>query len=240
MRTLDFHLLGTVELGAILELQRRLVRAAVDGQARSTPILLCEHPLAISLGRSGSRAHIRMEMEQLERRGIRVEWVSRGGGCVLHAPGQLAIYAVIAPEEFGWSIGGYGRRLQQAIATAIANLKIPAVLQSDGLGVCGNRGLLVAAGLKVEHGVAHFGAYLNVAPDMSLFGFIDTTVPRPSRGPSTMSSLMVERRGPVHMSAVRSQLIASLSEQFDCESHHIHMGHPWLTVASVPERSESR
>ena len=225
---LDFHLLGIVDLATLLALQRRLVEAAIDGTARTVPVLFCEHPQAISLGRGGSRAHIRLESDQLERRGIGVDWVSRGGGCVLHAPGQLAIYPILAPNHYGWTLGEYGRRLQGAFADTIRALRLPVQTRSTSLGVWGQRGLLAAIGLKVEQGVAHYGGYLNVAPDMSLFGFVDCVADPPAGTSRTMSCLMAERRGPVPMTSVRSLMIAHLSQQFACEEHHIHSGHPWL------------
>ena len=50
--------------------------------------MLCEHPPTISVGRSGSRAHIVPDDDALRGLGIKVHWVNRGGGCILHRPGS--------------------------------------------------------------------------------------------------------------------------------------------------------
>ena len=70
-------------------------------------VLLCEHPALISVGRTGSRGHIRLTNEQLRMRQLEVRWVSRGGGCVLHGPGQIAVYPIVPLRWHGWTVGDY-------------------------------------------------------------------------------------------------------------------------------------
>src|SRR2546426_281708 len=85
---LQVYLLGTVDLEAVLRLQRRL-HFEISGQRDQAILLLCEHPPVITVGRQGSRAHIFCGPEELRSRRWNVRWVNRGGGCLLHAPGQL-------------------------------------------------------------------------------------------------------------------------------------------------------
>src|SRR3954454_12447761 len=88
---LEVYLLGLVDFEEVQQLQRRLVYDL--GERGGGSLLLCEHPPTISVGRSGSRAHIVPDDEELRAMGIKVHWVNRGGGCILHLPGQLAVYA---------------------------------------------------------------------------------------------------------------------------------------------------
>ena len=67
----------------------------VAGDRDSACLILCEHPPLITVGRQGSRGHIRFDTEELFVRGWPVRWVNRGGGCLLHLPGQLAIYPIL-------------------------------------------------------------------------------------------------------------------------------------------------
>ncbi len=225
--TLDFHLLGVVRFHRVLELQERLVAAAAAGRARSLPILLCEHPSLITIGRSGSRADIRLTNDQLQRRSLAIEWVARGGGCVQHVPGQLCIYPIVPLREVGWTVGEYLRRLRQGLIESIARLKLSAVQRPGTCGVWGQLGLVAAIGVKVQDWIAHHGAFLNVHPDMSLFGYIDTAS---GEKQSTMSCLLAERRGAVNMSSVRTSMIECLAAAFGAERYHIHAGHPWLAT----------
>ena len=77
-------MLGLVDFAELQVLQRRIVYdLGEQGAPRS---ILCEHPPTISIGRSGSRAHIAADDEMLQGMGIRTFYVNRGGGCVLHLP----------------------------------------------------------------------------------------------------------------------------------------------------------
>ena len=94
---LEIYMLGLVDFEEVQQLQRRLVYDL--GERGGASLILCEHPPTISVGRSGSRAHI---VARRRRRcaalGIKVHWVNRGGGCVLHLPGQLAAYLALPLE----------------------------------------------------------------------------------------------------------------------------------------------
>src|SRR5437588_11512158 len=91
--SLQVYLLGTVDFEDMLQCQRRLVYE-VSGDRSRAALLLCEHPPLISVGREGSREHIRFEPKDLAAREWPVRWVNRGGGCLLHLPGQLAVYPI--------------------------------------------------------------------------------------------------------------------------------------------------
>jgi lipoate-protein ligase B len=61
-----------------------------------------------------------------------------------------------------------------------------------------------------------------------------TEANRPAR--ATMSCLLAETGRGVTMPRVRAQLIASLSEVFGCDRHHLHTGHPLLTALNRTRR----
>src|SRR5947209_11132814 len=86
--SLQVFLQGATAFESALAFQRRQVYQ-VSGDPASAVLLLCEHPPLITVGREGSRAHILYEPEELGARQWRIRWVNRGGGCILHLPGQL-------------------------------------------------------------------------------------------------------------------------------------------------------
>ncbi len=55
-------------------------------------------------------------------RRLDVRWVNRGGGCVLHAPGQLAIYPIVPLAWHRWTVGEYLRRFRQALTQTLDEL----------------------------------------------------------------------------------------------------------------------
>ena len=61
-------------------LQQRLVYEAGGRQGGPITLLVCEHPPLITIGRSGSRAHLRVRPPSWPAGKSRVRWVNRGGG----------------------------------------------------------------------------------------------------------------------------------------------------------------
>jgi len=233
----EFRLLGRVPLEAFLTLQRRLVYEAGGLAEPRIVVLLCEHPDLITVGRAGSRGHIRFSSEQLKHEQLAVRWVSRGGGCVLHSPGQLAVYPIVPLGQLGWTVGEYLRRLQRGILDGLAELSVHGETFPGGLAVWGRSGMLASVGVAVRSGIACHGAFINVNPAMRRYAFVEVFPPHPDAdsGKSVMGCLLAERPAAVRMSGVRAALVKSLSAAFACERWHMFTGHPWLT--SGPENT---
>ncbi len=225
---MQLHLMGRLDLLECQQLQHRLVYEASGRDNGQIDVLLVEHPETISVGREGSRVHIRLSEEEVRRRGLDIHWVSRGGGCVLHAPGQLAIYPIVPLSWHGWSVGQYMGRLQTALADALDACKITLTRQPERHTLWGRNGVLAAFGVSVRGGVTCHGAFLNVNPAMKHFGYVDVVPPHfaASNNKVTFGSLLAERRRPVKMSEVRAAIIEQLSRAFDCPRYHLHTGHP--------------
>src|SRR5439155_14837308 len=145
---LQVYLLGQVDYDELLQCQRRLVFEASGDRSRSV-LILCEHPPLISVGREGSRGHIGYEPAELNAREWPVRWVNRGGGSLLHLPGQLAVYPILALDRFGLDLQGYLDRLHTALIDALAGLGVPVARRPDRAGVWANGRLLAHVGVAV-------------------------------------------------------------------------------------------
>src|SRR6266446_2379113 len=118
--TLDVYLFDAVDFTTWLGLQRRLV-FDVSGDRGRAVLVLCEHPPVISVGRQGSRDQIHFEPRELMLRGWSVRWVNRGGGCVLHLPGQLAIYPILPLNRLGLGVQAYLDRLHEVLVAVLGD-----------------------------------------------------------------------------------------------------------------------
>ncbi len=225
--SLEAHLLGRIEIGPCLALQRKLARhVAAHGDGRIC-LLLCEHRDVITIGRGGSPADVRLDSRPIKSGMLPVRWVKRGGGCLVHTAGQLAVYPVVPLRWYGLSVGEYLDRFQAGLLAALDNLGIRAHTRPGRHGIWGRTGQLAAFGIAVRDWVAYHGAFVNVAPSMGLFRLVQADADPASR----ISCLVAERQGPVKMTSVRAELIPRLAEAFGCDRYHLYTGHPMLRQA---------
>lgn len=219
----EVHLLGLVDFDECLALQQRLVYEATGRQDGQITLLVCEHPLKITVGRQGSRSHIHLSQHELKSRQIGVRWVNRGGGCLLHAPGQLAVYPIVPLSPWSFTVGDYLSRLQQGLAEALDEVGCFAAGQPGRFGLWGHSGQVVSVAAAVKNWVTYYGAYVNVAPALYPFRWVQTD----PLSDTPMTSLAADRRRPVRMTTLREALVRRLAVAWGCERYHIYTGHPF-------------
>jgi lipoyl(octanoyl) transferase len=225
---LEAYLLGLVEYEACLALQHRLVYEAggcTDGQIA---LLLCEHPPLVTIGRQGSRLHLRADQRELASQRLAVRWVNRGGGCLVHAPGQLAIYPIVPLGWHGWKVGEFLDRLQAGLSRVLERLHIMPTTRPAAHGLWGRSGQLVAFGAAVKSWTTYHGAFVNVDTSPRLLRLVESD----PLERTAMSSLAIERQQAVKMSHVRSLIVPHLAAAFGCEQYHVYSRHPLFLSAS--------
>ena len=228
-----FHFLSQVSFDDYLELQQHLVSELADGADRMT-VFLCEHADVLTVGRKGSHAHLRLSQLDRDRMDLQTHWLPRGGGCILHTPGQLAVYPLIPIQRYRFSPGRLLNQVRLAVSLALEQLGITPLCYPGLHSVWGRTGMLAAMGMSIQRGVSCFGSYINVNPDMRLFGYVDSAWHLPEdQTRRTMSSLMSENQTKIRMANVRSAVVQSLAEVFACDDYHMHTGHPFLTALAL-------
>ena len=220
---LQAYLLGPVDFDAALALQRLLVYQ-VTGDRTAAALVLCEHPPLITVGRQGSRAHILYEPEELQVRRWPVRWVNRGGGCLLHLPGQLAVYPVLPLDRLGLGLRSYLDRLQGVLADLLDDFGLRAETGPERPGVWVNGRPIAAVGVAVRHWVTYYGAALNVNPDLVPFRRVHCLGP----AEPPMTSLERERRGPLRPALVRERLLERFAARFGFGRVSLFSDHPAL------------
>lgn len=228
--TVHFHLFGRVLLEDLLNLQRRLVYECGSRDDGRITILVCEHEATITIGRAGSRADVLVSADDLVRREIEVQYVARGGGAMLHGPGQLSLYVIAPLSRLRWTVGDYLRRLQTGLAKTLDAMLVRHRDRDDQFGLWGRSGLLAAFGVCVRHGISSHGVSVTVQPESPLHRRI---LPVSGESLSRLGSLLTERTSAGRMAAVRSTLIATLPAALGCETSHVCSGHPLLPEYSL-------
>jgi lipoyl(octanoyl) transferase len=220
---LQAYLLGPVDFESALTLQRYLVYQ-VRGDRGRAAVVLCEHPPLISVGRHGSRAHIQLEDDELRGRGWRVRWVNRGGGCLLHAPGQLAVYPVLPLDRLGLGVQDYLERLQDVVRAVLADFGVAGEARPGRAGVWVGPRPIAVGGVAVRDWVSYYGLALNVNPDLELFRRVRCGGARER----TMTSLERECRDPLRQAEVRERVLGHLAARFGLARTSLFFHHPAL------------
>jgi lipoyl(octanoyl) transferase len=217
------YLLGEVDFESLLALQRRLVYDVAGERSRAV-LVLCEHPHLVSVGREGSRAHILCEPQELHTKRWPVRWVNRGGGCLLHAPGQLAAYPILPLDRLGMTLQQYLDALHRTVIDLLAGFGLAGQTRPGHAGVWVGARLIAHVGVAVRDWVSYFGLALNVNPDLDPFRRICCG----GAGDGPMTSLQRELRTPVRMAAVRQRLLDLTHARFGFDRLALFHDHPAL------------
>ncbi len=227
---LEVFLLGEISLDDAQRLQRRLVYDR--GERGGGALILCEHPPTITVGRTGSRAFIVPDDDELRELRLPVRWTTRGGGCVLHLPGQLAAYLVLSLEARNLNLGDYLAIIERVIVGALAEFDLPGCVQSERPGIFVRRSRIASIGIAVARGVAHHGFTLNVGPYLAPFELLDE--PGLDGWPLRQTSIEAQIQRTSPMSRVREAIIRLVESELGLERRHIYTDHPLIRPKARP------
>lgn len=219
-RPLAAYLLGGLSLDSLLALQRRLVYD-VSGDRDRAALVLTDHPAGITVGREGSASHVRANPDELANRGWAVNWVGRGGGALLHAPGQVACYPVLALDAFNLTAGRYVSELVGAGCELCREFGVEATADPDRPGVIANGRRVAHVGVAVRDNVTSFGLVVNANPDLAAFRAV-----RCDGDERPMTSLARESILRVRVTAVRQRLLELVVTRFRFDRVSIFHTHP--------------
>jgi lipoate-protein ligase B len=164
--------LGRVPYEEAWSLQLRLVEARASGRLETDVALALEHPPVFTLGKRGGRDNLLVPQERLERSGIAVVQVERGGNITYHGPGQLVVYPIVALESAGIGVVDMVERLEEVMIRVCGEWGIAAGRNPANRGVWVGDKKIGAIGIAVRRGVSFHGMALNVNTDLAPFSWI--------------------------------------------------------------------
>lgn len=244
-KPLAVWLAGTIRFDDYLAMAERLAGEVAGPAGRNPTLVLCEFEPVITIGRAGSRADVRLSDDELRDRRLAVRFTGRGGGAVLHGPGQVVAAMFARLDDLGLAchdVGGFMERFLGGLAAAIATVRCGSGSVVPGCpGVVGRSGLLAAAGVAVRRGSVCHGAFVNVCPALDVFHRVDTMIqrvrPDAVEVPATMGSIEADVQRRVRLQDVRTAIIEAVSAAFDVPRMHVNAGFPFR-IQSRPEQPE--
>jgi lipoyl(octanoyl) transferase len=170
-KQLEVRRLGRVAYGSALDLQKQL-EAEVIEQRKRDYLLILEHPHVFTLGRRSKTEGVLATAELLQKLGIEVFEINRGGRVTYHGIGQIVGYPVISLSTDREDVHRYVRDLEEVLIRTMADFGIDA-FRIDGLtGVHTSDGKVAAIGVHIKRWVTTHGFALNVNTDLSYYNWI--------------------------------------------------------------------
>jgi lipoyl(octanoyl) transferase len=224
---LDVYLLGLLRYEDALRLQRRLVYEVSGSGGQAAALVLCEHHPIISVGRSGSRSHIDCDDGELRARRLAVRWVNRGGGCMLHIPGQLAVYPIWPFHPHRLDFCAYMDRLEHCLLRVLDEFDIRGFTRPGHPGIWTCAGQIASIGISVSRWVSYFGMTLNVSGVRDQFRILHPE----GNGSLHATTMEAVRQRPAPMAKVRECMVSQFVESFQPARYNLYTQHTMLGSA---------
>lgn len=211
-RPLNVINLGETDYARALQLQRNIAAAVAAGELPDT-LLLLEHPPVFTVGRGGKDKNILVSEKILQREGISVFHIDRGGDVTYHGPGQIVGYPIMDLRYHGRDIHLYVRGVEETIIRTLRDMGIAALRRPGLVGVWVGEEKIASIGINVRRWITTHGFAFNIDPDLEHFHLIN---PCGLRGVRVTSVARLLRR-PVDSREVRTKLAHHFSEVFALE-----------------------
>lgn len=244
VRPLSAWLAGRIDWPGYAALAERLAGEAARPAGRHPTLVVFELAPCITIGRQGSRVDVAIDDDELTSRQLAVRFTGRGGGAVVHGPGQVCVSLFAALADLGLGphdVGACLERFEAGLAAALRAVKAGPIRYPGVHGIFGRTGLLASVGVAVRRGVVAHGAFVNVSPPLDLHPRV-TTLRLPLAGggtrPVSMGSVEADIQRMVRLQDARTAIVQHLSEAFGFEHTHIQSGFPVAAVATGPTHSE--
>ncbi len=164
--------LPALDYNKVWSLQHNLVTAKGGKFIDADVILLLEHTPVFTLGRRGGLENLMVSTTFLEKSGIPLVQVERGGNVTFHGPGQLVVYPVIDLRKVRMSVVDYVAGLEEVMILAAADLGIIAERSPVNKGVWVGAKKLGSIGIALRHGICYHGFAFNVNLSLKPFSWI--------------------------------------------------------------------
>lgn len=179
--------------------------------------LVVEHPAVFTLGKRGLRDSLLINEMFLQKRGISVVHVERGGDITYHGPGQLVLYPILSLKRAHFSVKEYVTLLEKLMISLSADFGIAVGRDARNRGVWVGNNKIGSIGISVRHGVAFHGMALNINLDLEPFRWVN---PCGLTGVG-MTSFAQESGMVVDFSAVKRRLFHKIDVILNCEAENI-------------------
>lgn len=165
--------LGMISFSRAHSLQLEFVDARASGKMDRDVVLLLEHPPVFTIGRRGSRDHLKVSSAVLNDAGMNLFHIERGGDITFHGPGQLVLYPILQLRQAGLGVVNFVEKLEAVMLQTAADLGVLASRDTRNHGVWVGDRKMGFIGIAVRRSISFHGIALNVDLSLEPFKWID-------------------------------------------------------------------
>jgi lipoyl(octanoyl) transferase len=163
---------GLIDYNEAWERQKKLVSEIQEKRDKNV-LVVCQHPTVITIGKTGKKENVLSNINFLEKLGVQVIDIDRGGDVTLHNPGQLVGYPIFNLSSYKEDLHWFLREIEDRI---IKLLKIYGINSGRIAGLTGvwveGRRKICAIGMHCSRWVISHGFALNVNNNLTEFNYI--------------------------------------------------------------------
>lgn len=171
-KALNCVCLGLTKYNKIWQIQKSIVKSRIQSQIPDC-LLITEHQPVITLGRGTDKNNLLVSTDVLEKNGIDICEIERGGDITFHGPGQTVLYPIIDLKNRGSDVRKYLRDLEQFAISAFSELGLQASTKEGLTGIWINDHKVGAIGVAVSRWITYHGIAINVNVDLDYFKYIN-------------------------------------------------------------------
>lgn len=165
--------LGEMDYKEALEIQQRLVLKMQRNEIEDV-LLLVEHLPVLTLGLRAKEENILFTREELEKHGISVYKIDRGGDVTYHGTGQIVGYPILNLNNYGRDIHKFVENIEQAFINLLKKeFNISANTDEKYTGVWVGNDKITAIGFSVKKWITMHGFAFNVNTNLEHFNLIN-------------------------------------------------------------------
>ena len=237
--TLHVAALGPTRYRDGLALMDALVAARAGGETGDW-LLYPDHEPVLTVGRSPSEGNVRADAATLERLGVEIVEVPRGGDVTWHGPGQLVGYPVVQLDRVGRDLHRWLRVLEDALIAALARWGLEGRRVAGRTGVwLSEREKIASIGVAVRRWVGYHGFALNVANTLDQFALIHPCGYHDIRMTSMAEHMGRSGGRSPSLTDVRSAVTAELAARLGFQSVEEHAPGDLWTVAGIARMADT-
>lgn len=212
--TINIIDLGKMPYLEALELQKKYHQEVVD-DLRGDTLLLVEHPPVLTMGKRGDKKNLLVSEVELQRLGVPIIDIERGGDITYHGPGQIVGYPIINLRRVKIKVKDYVDGLEEMLINMLKEHYGVTALKEPGkyTGVWVDGKKIMAIGVEIKRKVTMHGFAVNVNTNMSHFEWI---VPCGLEGRQA-TSLEQVMGNLLDMTTVKKELVDAFLDQFQLQ-----------------------